>query len=100
MNGFLDLGCNIVFDTRISYCRASAVLLFCFSLPEIVIICSPHHDFHVLMVSSPFEFVDDYLDFIVSGCHWVCPRDMFGIWKRELGRHGSFGDIKDNGGHG
>ena len=37
---------------------------YCFTLRDIVIICSLLHDFHALMESSPFELVDH----VLQGC--------------------------------
>ena len=41
-----------------------------------------------------------YLDFIRKGCQGLCLWDIFGIWKSVIGKHGSFGERKDNGCHG
>ena len=30
----------------------------------------------------------------------MCLQDIFGIWKFQIWKHGSFGEIKDSGGHG
>ena len=41
-NGFFEWGCNMVFDNRISFSRASLILLFLpVSLPDIVSFVSP-----------------------------------------------------------
>ena len=77
-------------------------------LPDIVIICSLLHDFYVLMDSSVsflnsslnLNWSSGYLDLIAKGCQGVCLWDILGIWKSDIGKHGSFGEIKDNGGHG
>ena len=45
----------------------SPLLLFCFLLHYIVIICSPLHALHVLMDSSPFELVDHLFGFHCQG---------------------------------
>ena len=43
-----------------------------------------------------------YLDFIAKGYQGSCLRDICRIRKlaQEFGKHGSFGEIKDDGGHG
>ena len=41
-----------------------------------------------------------YLDLIAKGCQGVCLWDILGIWKLVTGKHGSTGEIKDNGCHG
>ena len=77
-------------------------------LPDIVIVCSPLHDFHVLMdsrvsVLNPFlnlNWWTAYLDFHCQGL----PRGVFAnilrIWKLVIGKRGSFAEIKENGCHG
>ena len=70
-------------------------------LPDIVIVCSPLHDFHVLMDSSVpvlnsflnLNWWTMYLDFIAKGCQGLCLWDIFGIWKLVIGKHGSIGEI-------
>ena len=54
-------------------------------LPDFVIICSPLHDFHVLMdsgvsvhnTSLNLNWCITYLDFIAQGCQGLCLRDIF-----------------------
>ena len=72
-----------------------------YPLPDIVIICSPLHEFHVLMDPSASVLNTSlnpmwwtaYLDFIAKGCQGVCPWDIFRIWKLVIGRHESIGEI-------
>ena len=40
-----------------------------------------------------------YSDFIAKGCQGMCLWDIFGNWKLETGKHGTFGEINDNGRH-
>ena len=83
----------------------STSLLFAF--PDIVIICSPLNDFHVLIDSNVsvlnsslnLNWFTTYLEFIAKGCQGVCLRKCFGIGSSKIGEHGSFGEIKDNGVH-
>ena len=70
-------------------------------LPDIVIVCSALHDFHVLMDSSvsvlnSFLNLNSWttnLDFIAKGCQGLCLWDIFGICKLVIGKHESIGEI-------
>ena len=86
----------------IAYLIPGLHLHFYFStpLPDIVIIFSPLHDFHVLMVLKPSpNWWTVHLDLIVKGCQGVFLLDILGIWTLKIGTHGSCGEIKDHGGH-
>ena len=81
MNPFLEWGCNIVFDNRISYSRFHLHLSLSTPLREIVLVFSPLHDFHVfkdpsasvLNTSLNFNWAITYLDFNCQGS----PRGVF-----------------------
>ena len=51
----------------------------------------------VLNTSLSLNWWIRYLDFLGKGGQGVCLRDIFGIWKWVTEKHGSFGEIVDNG---
>ena len=54
----------------------------------------------VLNSSLNLNYRTSHLYFIAKGCQGCCLRDIFGIWKLEIWKYGTFDEIKDNGGHG
>ena len=94
---------NATSSSKIAYLIPRLHLHFYLSnpLPNIVIVFSPLHDFHVLMDSSVSvlnSFLNSnwwttYLYFIAKGRQGLRLWYIFGVWKLVIGKHGSIREI-------